>query len=64
MLEEAATLATQGQDDAELSEEELDSVSGGGAWSDFYQGVKRVTSIGGACIVTSAGCSSSSGVRG
>lgn len=62
--EEAATLANDAQDTEELSEAELDAVSGGGAWNDFKQAVKRVTSIGDACIVTKAGCSSSSGVRG
>ncbi len=62
--EEAATMSAETQDDTELSEEELESVAGGGAWMNFKQAVKRVTSIGDACIVTKAGCSSSSGVRG
>ena len=62
--EEAATMSAENQDDTELSEEELDSVAGGGYWYDFKQAVKRVTSIGDACIVTKSGCSSASGVRG
>ncbi len=62
--EEAATMSAETQGDTALSEEELDSVAGGGYWNDFKQAVKRVTSIGDACIVTKAGCSSSSGVRG